>query len=671
MMRTNVALRAAIASALSVALCSLAAAQEARVEEVLVTSTALHENPLEVAQPTEVVSGDELRRQVAASLGETLSGELGVSSTYFGPSASQPVIRGLGGYRVQVLQDGAAALDASSLSQDHAVSIESVVAQQIEVIKGPAALLYGSGAAGGLVNVVTTRIPQALPKSFGGALELRGDSATQERTGAASIDGAFGPLALHADYFDRETDNVEIPDFAQSARLRSELEAAGEELDGVRGVLPNSASDSRGGAIGGSFVGDAGFVGLSWNRYETTYGIPVEETAFIDMQQDRLDANGEWRAAGDWLDTLHVSAAFSDYAHTEFEEPGVPGTRFEQDAYELRVAADHHWSSEWRGTIGAQYVDTDFAALGEEAFVPPSLTRTTSVFAFEERHFGRVTLEFGGRAERQAIEPAGDRAEYDETALNASAGIVYKLTNAHAIAVNLTRTERHPQAAELYADGPHIAAGRVEIGDFSLDKETALTADVSLRGSGAIEWTINAFYNDYTDYIYLNPTGEFEVGEEEEDALPVYQYLQGGAKLYGYEAEVVFPLFANNSQELQLRVASDYVRGKLDNGEDLPQMPPLRYGIGLHYEAGAWHAGIDALRNADQDDVIENELPTDAFTMLNADVSYRLPIGKKSALIFVRGTNLLDEDARLATSPLKDIAPLPGRSVHLGLRAEL
>jgi iron complex outermembrane recepter protein len=229
-MRTNVSLRAAIASALSVAVCSVTAAQEARVEQVIVTSTALHENPLEVAQPTEVVSGDELRRQVAASLGETLSGELGVSSTYFGPSSSQPVIRGLGGYRVQVLQDGAAALDASSLSQDHAVSIESVVSQQIEIIKGPAALLYGSGAAGGLVNVVTTRIPQALPESFGGALEIRGDSATEQRTGAASIDGGFGPFALHADYFDRETDDVEIADFAQSKRLRRELEAAGEEI---------------------------------------------------------------------------------------------------------------------------------------------------------------------------------------------------------------------------------------------------------------------------------------------------------------------------------------------------------------------------------------------------------------------------------------------------------
>ncbi|HVF15589.1 MAG TPA: TonB-dependent receptor plug domain-containing protein, partial [Steroidobacteraceae bacterium] len=354
-MYSNSVLRVAVAAALASAFVSVASAQETRVEEVIVTSTALRENPLEVAQPTEVVSGDELRRQVAASLGETLGGELGVSSTYFGPSASQPVIRGLGDYRVQILQDGAAALDVSSLSQDHAVSIESVVAQQIEIIKGPAALLYGSGAAGGLVNVVTTRIPSKLPETFGGALELRADSAMEERTGAASIDGGFGILGFHADYFDRQTEDAEIPGFAQSPILRREL---AEESSDVRGTLPNSASDSRGGALGASVVGDAGFAGVAWNRYESVYGIPAEETAFIDMQQDRTDAKGQWRAAGPWLDVLHASVAHSDYTHTEFEAPGVPGTIFEQDAYELRIAADHHWNSKWRGTMGAQYVDT-------------------------------------------------------------------------------------------------------------------------------------------------------------------------------------------------------------------------------------------------------------------------------------------------------------------------
>lgn len=672
-MYPTISLRIAVLAALAAAQTSQQAhAQESKVEEVVVTSTALHENPLEVAQPTSVVAGDELRRQIAASIGETLAGELGVSSTYFGPSASRPVIRGLGGYRVQVLQDGAAALDVSSLSQDHAVSIESVVSQQIEIVKGPAALLYGSGAAGGLVNVVTTRIPHELTTSpISGAAELRSDTATDERTGAFSLDGGAGALAFHADYFDRETDDVKIPGFAQSAQLRQQLIDAGEEPDAIRGRIANSASETRGGAIGASLIGDAGFGGLSWSRYESTYGIAAEAEAFIDMRQDRFDAKGDWNVNGAWLDTLHLNGAYSDYTHTEFEAPGIPGTIFNQNSFELRAAADHHWNSDWRGTVGVQYVDMDFEAIGEEAFVPASLTHALSVFAFEERHFDRWTLELGARAEHQTIEPVKDRSlpDYDDTAFNLSAGLVFKLAADRALALNVTRTQRHPQAAELYADGPHIAAGRVETGNTDLEMETAYTVDLSLRSTGeAIRWTLNAFYNDYGTYIYLRPTGDLAPGEEE--PLPIYEYLQGGAKLYGYEAEVIFPLLGAGDRSLDLRLASDYVRGKLNDGSNLPQIPPLRIGGGVHYETGLWHAGIEAFYNTKQDEVIENELPTDGYTMLNLDVSYRLPIGQKHLLIFARGSNLLDEEARLAASPLKDLAPLPGRSFHLGARAE-
>lgn len=667
-MRSHPSLRIAVAAVLgATAICPHA--QESTVEQVVVTSTPLHENPLDVAQPTSVMAGDDLRRQIAASIGQTLSGELGVSSAYFGPSASQPVIRGLGGYRVQVLQDGAASLDVSSLSQDHAVAIESVVSKQIEVIKGPASLLYGSGAAGGLVNVVTTRIPESIADApISGAAELRADSATDERTGAFSLDGNAGAVAFHADYFDRSTDDVRIPGYAQSDALRRALVETGETPDDVPGRLPNSASDSRGGALGVSFIGDAGFGGLSWNRYESAYGIPAEEEAFIDMQQDRFDARGEWLANGDWLDTLHLSGAYSDYTHTEFEAPGEPGTVFNQNSYELRATADHHWGDSWRGTIGAQYVDIDFEAIGEEAFVPASVTHALSVFAFEERHFDRWTLELGARAENQTISPAQSLPDYDEIAINLSSGFVFRLAEDRSIALHLTHTERHPQTAELYADGPHIAAGRVETGNAALDKESALTADLSFRRAGeGAHWTLNVFYNDYDDYIYLRPTGAVDTGEE---PLPIYEYLQGGAKLYGYEAEVTFPLFSSDGKALDLRLASDYVRGKLDDGSNLPQIPPLRFGVGLHYESGRWHAGLDAFYNSEQDEVIDNELPTDSFTQLDIDVSYRLPLRNRHLLLFAKGTNLLDEDMRLATSPLKDIAPLPGRSINIGARAE-
>jgi iron complex outermembrane recepter protein len=657
-------LRIAVAAVL---VSSSAFAQESRLEEIVVTSTALRESPLEIAQPTAVVAGDDLRRQISTSIGETLSHELGISSTYFGPSASRPVIRGLGGYRVQTLQDGLASLDVAGLSQDHAVTVESVVSQQIEVIKGPAALLYGSGAAGGLVNVVTNRVPmERAGEPISGAVELRGDTAVEERTGAVGIDGGSGAFAFHADYFDRETDDVEIPDFAQSDALRRALIDAGEEPDGVRDHIPNSAGESKGGALGASLIGDAARGGLSWSRYETNYGIPGEEEAFIDMEQDRYDARAAIDLEGA-ITALHLNGSYNDYTHTEFEAPEEPGTVFNQDAYELRFAMDHEVGEGWRGTLGAQYVDIDFEAVGDEAFVPQSKTEATSLFVFEERHFDQWTIELGARGEQQKVdvEPGTGLPDYDETAFNLSAGVVWKFADEHAFAVNVTRTQRHPQAAELYADGPHIAAQRFEVGDPNLDLETAITTDVSLRRSGeGVQWTLSAFYNDYSDYIFASPTGEIA------DDLPVFAYLQDGAKLHGFEAEVIFPLMEQGDGHLDLRLASDYVRGELDDGGDLPQLPPLRFGAGLHYDQDRWHLGVQAFYFDEQDKVAVNELPTDSFTLVDADVSYRMPLGATSVFLFLRGTNLLDEDARQHASPLKDIAPLPGQSFHLGARGE-
>jgi|HigsolmetaAR202D_1030399.scaffolds.fasta_scaffold00037_9 iron complex outermembrane receptor protein len=665
-MRAKVSPRLA-AAAFAPWLVATAFGQETRIEEIVVTSTALRENPLETALPVTVLGGDKLRREAAASLGETLSGELGISSTYFGPSASRPVIRGLGGYRVQVLQDGAAALDISSLSQDHAVSIESVVAEQIEIIKGPATLLYGSGAAGGLINVVTSRIPRKLPNAVTGAVELRGDTAVDERTVAASVAGAAGAIAWHVDAFDRSTDEVRIPSFAQSRHLRERIRIDGDTPDDAHGRIENSASDTTGGALGASLIGSQGFAGASWSRYETTYGIPVESDAFIDMQQDRLDVRGEWLTETSWLSALHFSAARNDYEHTEFEARGVPGTRFEQTAYEARLAADHTWSDAWRGTFGVQYLDNDFQAFGEEAFVPPSITRALSLFAFEERHGERWTVELGIRAERQTIEPKLAAPEYQDTAFSLSTGFVFKPADDLALSAHLTRTERHPQAAELYAHGAHLAAGRIELGNAALSKETARTIDFTLRGNAdALRWTVSAFYNDYSDYIYLRPTDTID----EDEALPVHEYRQQGAKLYGYEAEILWPLADTSAGRLEVRIASDYVRGKLDNGEHLPQLPPLRIGAGLHFESASWHLGLEAFHSLKQDRLMANELPTDSHTMLDLDASYRFTIGRTDALLFMRGTNLLDEDARLATSPLKDVAPLAGRSWHVGIRAQ-
>ncbi|MGH8176033.1 MAG: TonB-dependent receptor [Steroidobacter sp.] len=680
-MHSSHSLRIAIA-ALLVAQSSLA--QETRPEEVIVTSTALRETALDIAQPATVISGDELRRQIASSIGESIATEPGVSASYFGPSASRPVIRGLGGERVLMLQDGVSALDASSLSQDHAVAIESVLADQIEILKGPAALLFGSGAVGGVVNVVDGRIPT----DFSGdadriAFEVRGDTAMEERTGVGRIEFGGDAVRVHVDGFRRETADVEIPGYAFSSAERAEHLQEEPDEPFQRDVLDNSDSETYGGAFGVSVGGEQGFVGFAWNRFDTNYAIPgghgheeeggepeeEEEHAHagvrVDMQQDRYDLKAQRDLSLGAFERIRLRGTYNDYTHLELEGEEI-GTRFAQDAYDARLNLDHADIAGWRGTLGAQYISLDFAAFGEEAFVPPSITEQAAVFIFEKRAFGDVSVELGARAENQRIDPELEAPDYDETAWSLSAGGVWRFVENHSLALNLTRSQRHPQSAELYADGPHLAIGRFEIGDAALAKETANTIDLTLHrhGEGGVHWSAGVFYNDFADYIYLFALGVEQVG------LPSYQYTQADAEFYGFEGEITLPVFEGDGGALEVRLASDYVRGKLKNGGDLPQIPPLRYGVELHYERERLHLGLEAYAYDDQEKIAADERATDGYTMLEADVSYRFSAGDRDLLVFLRGSNLLDEEARRHTSPLKEVAPLPGRSAHLGVRAE-
>ncbi len=654
-------------------------AREAIPEEVVVTSTALRETALEVARSASVLGGDALRRQVASSLGETIASELGVSATYFGPSSSRPIVRGLGGERVLMLNDGLSALDVSSLSQDHAVAVEAVLADRIEILKGPAALLFGSGAVGGVINVIDERIPTSFASDADRrVVEIRGDTAADERTAVGRLELGGKSVRAHVDAFRRKTSDVSIPGFAFSAAERAEHLEQHAEKAFERGTLENSDSETQGGALGISTGDESGFMGIAAARLETNYGVPAahqehaegaaeeEHEVRIDMRQDRYDLKAERTLSWGALERVRLRAAYNDYAHRELEG-GEAGTLFEQDALEVRGNLDHGEIAGWHGTLGAQYIETDFDARGEEAFMPSSVTRQLALFAFEKRAFGAVSLELGARAENQRIDPAGLDVRYDETASSLSAGVIWRFAESYSIATNLTRSQRHPQSAELYANGPHLAIGRFEIGADGLRKETARTIDVALHrhSEGGVHWTLSAFRNDFADFIHAMDTGE-RVNE-----LPLFRYTQGDAELYGFEGEITVPLYRAGGRQFEMRLASDFVRGRLDEGGDLPQMPPLRYGMELHYERGALHLGAETYRYARQDHIGANERETPGYTLLAADMSYRWAFGDKSVLLFLRGSNLLDEDARRHPSPLKETAPLPGRSVHAGIRAEL
>lgn len=662
---------AALIAAFGLSSSPIVQAQDhAALDEVVVTATPLRAAPVDALQPVAVLQGQRLVEDRAMSLGETLAKMPGVTSSWFGPQSSRPVIRGLGGERVRIYEDSVEALDVSSLSNDHAVTIDPLAADRIEVVRGPATLLYGNGAAGGAINVITHRIPSKPSEHpFDGAVELRGDDATGELAGSARADASWNDWAFHADGFLRDTEDVAIPGYAWSRRVREQAQAAGEQFSDVRGTLENTASETQGGAFGLSRIARAGHGGIAVNRFETEYGVPgIDEQVSIDMRQTRYDASGEWREPLRGITALRARATYSDYEHSEIEDDGAVGTRFEQTGTDARLVLDHAPLAGFAGTLGVQIRDTDFTAIGEEAYVPPSRTRNLGVFAYESLPVGPVTFELGARLESQEIElDAGSGLpDYDADNVNVAGGALWKFSPSYALALNLTSTERHPTATELYAEGPHLAVQRFEIGTADLGRERGRTIDLGLRRTaGAVTFTLSAFYNDYSGYIFPGGTGL------EEDGLPVFVYDQRDARFSGAEAELQFPALRALGGDLEVSVLGDYVRASFEGGGDLPQIPPLRLGTEIAWSRASLGTRLSVNWYDAQDRVADNELPTDSYTLVDLDLSYRLPLGGSPLLLFVKGSNLLDEDARRHSSPLKDYAPLPGRSIGAGVRLTL
>ena len=657
------------------------------LDEIIVSATPLARTVEKLAQPTGVVAGDELARKQAESIGETLANQPGVSSTYFGPVASRPVIRGQYGERVRVLSNSLDALDASALSEDHAVSIDSILADRIEIIRGPATLLYGSGAAGGLVNIVDSRIHERpLDGPVSGAVALGSASATGKQSGAIKFAAGTENVVANFDWFRRDTDDVEIPGFAESAILRELEEHEHEEEEGeeeVFGRIENTSSETEGRSASVTFLGDSGFVGFTFSGYDSGYGIPGHhhhheegeeeeeehheeegEMVSIGLKQERFDLKGRLDFGGG-LEHIKFRVARNDYGHTEFEGDEI-GTVFDTDGTDIRIEAKHGLFGGFEGAVGVQYKLIDFAAIGDEAFVPSSETEQASLFIFEELALSDTwILQGSARVESQRI-AADMLPNYDGSAWGASVGAIWSANDFLTLSGNLALTERHPNATELFADGPHLAVQRYERGTVTqglgmLDKEKSTNVDLTLRGRfDRTEFSVTGFVNNIDDYILLSPTNEIE------DELQVFDYMQTDVELAGFEAEFLVDIAETSFGHLHARVFGDYVRGKEKSGGNLPRIPPLRVGGGLHLSGDKIDASIEASRYSDQDKIADNELPTDGYTMTSAQVSYRF--NEPNILVFLRGTNLGNEDARRHTSPLKDIAPLPGRSVHLGMR---
>ena len=652
--------------ALSVAafiLCGNAAAQNTvTLKEVTVTG-----NPLgtELVAPATQYSGQALLLRSQTTLGETLNNTPGVSSTYFGPNASRPVIRGLDGDRVRVLSNSGSALDVSNLSYDHAVTADPISIERIEVLRGPGALLYGGNAVGGVVNLIDNRIPTDPIQGASGKVDLGLASGNHGRDAAALVEGGNGRIGLHADVFDRSTRDVRVPVALACTR------------DGVTSFarrICNSASDVRGGAVGGSVFFDKGYLGASASTYRSDYGTVAEDEVTIGMQSNRYALEGELRDLGGPLKSVKAHASHTDYRHTEFDA-GAPGTVFKNRGNDFRLEARHARLGALEGVVGMQVEDARFSADGEEAFAPHSRTRQNAVFAYEELGTSWGKLTFGARTESVKVDSEGNPLVPRFVAAGRSfqpssfaLGALWKLDSAWQLTGNLARSERAPKDYELFADGPHLATGAWEIGDANLGKEKSLNADIGAQWkNGHHHFKVNAFASRFDNYIALSATGATQ------DDLPVFAYRQVPARFRGLEASGNVRLL-DGASVLDLELRGDIVRASnAGTGEPLPRIAPARVGATLAWSQGDWGARLGFDHAARQSRVPAGEAPTDSYTLWTAAVTYKMAAGAGNLLWYARIDNAGDKLAYSATSILTQTAPgkapLPGRSLKVGLRA--
>lgn len=642
-------------------------------------SEAITANPLgseQSALPATVLAGDDLTLQQKGSLGETLNRLPGVSSTYFGPGASRPIIRGLDGDRIRLLRNGVGAFDASALSYDHAVPQDPVSVDRIEVVRGPAALLYGGSAIGGAVNTFDNRIPVEAIEGFQGEGELRYGGAATTRSAAGKLELGNGRFALHLDGNSRRFNDLHIPGYAHSARQRA---LDGGDTGGKH-RLTNSDGRQDGGAVGGSYTWDDGYAGFSFSRYDSNYGSPAEEDVRIRMRQDNYAFASEIRNLQGPFSSLKLNAAYTDYNHREIED-GQTGTTFKNKGYEGRIEARHQPLGPLKGVVGLQIDRSEFQALGEEAFVPRSDTDSVAVFILEElKASDRLSLSMGGRLEHVRVDPdAGGNARFSDakkaasfTAGSLSSGAVYQFTPVWALAATLSYTERAPTFYELYANGTHVATGTYEVGDAGLSKEKMVSSDLALRfDNGTHKGSVGVFYSHFFNYIGLLATGRTlnEEGVEDSSGMPEYTYTGVRARFVGVEAQEHWDFLENAYGKFALELSADYTRAKnLDSGEYLPRIAPLRLNGSLLWERERWQARVDVNHANAQHKVPDNESSTKGYTTLGASVGYHFNVGTSQWFAFVNGENLTNQTVRYASSILRDIAPAPGRGVEVGLR---
>jgi iron complex outermembrane receptor protein len=621
----------------------------------------------ELIANTTSLSAEALTERLSGGLGDTLAGLPGISSSAFGPGASRPIIRGLGAERVQVLANGIGVVDASAASPDHATTSDPLGAERIEILRGPASLAYGGGATGGVVNVIDGLIVESKPdRDFSGSLYGALTSADEGKQVAGRVTSVWGDFVSVVNASQLKTSDVDIPGFALTSAARAQA-----ILDGVdpatfaNGTLPNSAVDTKSISAGLTWVGDGAFLGGAVRQLDNEYGTVAEPDVFIQMNQMRYDLRSGLMFNDGWLKSIIASGSKVDYEHTEFEGPGQPGTVFTNEGWEARVEAQHTSLTGFEGSVGVQSSEHHFAAIGDESVIGPTNSKSTGVFIYETLDQGMWGLEGGLRYDTVAVDNiVGGKRSFEPW--NASFGAHLHLSDHVFLGASVASTERAPTDLELFANGPHLATAQFLVGDSAIDTEKGINTELTARWEDEDFNVSGSVYRfDFSRFNYLRDTGVVDMSAGED--LPVFQYTQAGATFTGFELQADAKLGTAFGIDWKTDGAADFVRAELDSGGNLPLIPPMTVNAGIEGEMNGVTGRIQAQYAAKQVNNASFEQPTDSYTSLDARLGFDIVDGVH---LILEGRNLTNEEVRLHTSPLKEIAPMTGRNFRVAIRAD-
>ncbi|HEY4664488.1 MAG TPA: TonB-dependent receptor [Comamonas sp.] len=648
--------------------------------DVTVSASGLGLSADEMAVPVSVLDGQLWQMQRGASLGDSLDGEPGIHATHFGAGASRPIIRGMDGPRVGVLANGVELHDASTISPDHAVTSEPLLAKQVEILRGPSALVHG-GAVGGVVNVVDEKVPTQRPqKTVEGSAQVQWGSAANEKSGALGLTTAAGPLVLRVEAAGRNAS-----DYRVGGDWRSE--------QGGRKV-PGSFSDGNTSSVGLSWVGRDAYLGAAYTRQRAQYGIPGHEHADchlhgishihcgthghhhhdhdhdhehehehhhgvpeVDMTSHRWDLRGEWRNPWAGVEALRLKGSHTRYSHDELEE-GEVATAFRNRAHDLRFELHHAPIAGWRGVLGVSNGQRNFSAQGEEQYVPATRTQKQGLFLLEEYQWADWRLQAALRHDRQSVRVQADGVERKHNGTSASLGAVWKFQPGWQATASFSHAVRMPTAEELFADGMHMATSTWEIGNSNLQKETSNAWDLGVHKlTGNTTWSANFYHYRVNSYIYGRTV-------HRDEGMQLQHYTQADAKFTGVEGQVRQRI----NRHMGVSVFGDLVRAKLVSGGNLPRIPAARLGLRVDGSWQGWEGMAEWVQVAHQSKTAAYEDSTGGYGMLNLSASYRFP--GTPLQFMLKAENLTDRLAYAHTSAIKRAAPLKGRNITVGLQMD-